>query len=73
MANKFFNTDLDQDEDIQDEFESEYSDKIRVTPSKAQDEYIDRSNIFVKIFLIALGSFCVLGVLYYVFEFLADK
>ncbi len=69
MANKFLNMDSNSNEEIDDR-ESDYSDKIRVTPSKAQDEYIDRSNIFVKIFLILLGTFCVLGVLYYVIQFL---
>lgn len=70
MGNKFFNADLD-DEDIEED--SEYSDKIHISPSKAQNDYFDRNSVITRIFLIALGSFCVIGVLYYLISWLSSK
>ncbi len=70
MTHKFFNTDLENDKS---EENSEYSDHIHVSPSKAHDEYIDRNSLSAKIFFIALGSFCVLGVAYYVIQWLLSK
>lgn len=70
MARKFFNTDLENDNV---EENSEYSDHIHVSPSKAHEEYIDRNSTSAKIFFIVLGSFCVLGVAYYVIQWLLSK
>lgn len=72
MGNKFLNTDFDH-EDIEENENSEYSDKIHISPSKAQEEYFDRNNKITKIFLIVLGSFCVIGVLYYLISWLSSK
>lgn len=65
---KFFNTDFDDDNN-----ESEYSDKIKVTPSKSNNDYFDRNNPITKIILLVLGSFCLIGVLYYVITFFQSK
>ena len=67
---KFFNTDFDEDDDLE---ESEYSDKIKVTPSKSADDYLDRNNPITKIVLSVLGVFCLIGVLYYVITFFQSR
>lgn len=70
MAHKFFNTDLEKDNTEQN---SEYSDHIHVSPSKSQEEYIDRNSTLAKIFFITLGSFCILGVAYYIIQWFLSK
>lgn len=69
MTHKFFNTEKEKDK----EENSEYSDQIYITPSKAREEYIDRSNPITKILLIALGLFCMIGVFYYIIEWFFNK
>lgn len=67
---KFFNTDFNEGDN---EEESEYSDKIKVTPSKSADDYLDRNNPITKIFLSVLGGFCLIGVIYYVIAFFQSR
>ena len=67
---KFFNTDFDDDEDLE---ESEYSDKIKITHSKSADDYLDRNNPITKIVLSVLGGFCLIGVIYYVIAFFQSR
>lgn len=69
MAYKFFDTEVEDEK----ESNSEYSDQIHVTPSKARDEYIDRSNPIVKVLFALLGLFCVIGVFYYIIEWYFSK
>ena len=67
---KFFNTDFDEDDDLE---ESEYSDKIKITPSKSADDYLDRNNPITKIVLSGLGGFCLIGVIYYGIAFFQSR
>lgn len=71
MAHKFFN--FDSEENDEENEETEYSDKIHISSSKARDEYIDRNNVIARIFLIALGVFCILGITYYIVAWLSTK
>ena len=75
MANKFFNTNLNNDNNSSENnnVNNEYSDKIYVSPSKAKDEYIDVNNKIPRFFLIGLGSFCIIGVIYYIIQWLSSK
>lgn len=67
---KFFNTDFNEGDN---EEESEYSDKIKVTHSKSADDYLDRNNPITKIVLSVLGGFCLIGVIYYVIAFFQSR
>lgn len=71
MSHRFFNTNVDSKKEL--DKSSEYSNQIHVTPSKARDEYIDRSNPVVKVLFIVLGLFCVVGVIYYMIEWFHSK
>lgn len=72
--NKFFNN-LDNKE-VNNENNNiknnEYSNQIPISKVKF-DENIDRNNPIVKLFLILLGLFCIIGTIYYVVTYFIIK
>ncbi len=77
--NKFFNDNLKENKEENNTTTyntiptKEYDDQIYIPQKDDHGENIDRSNPVVKIFLIALGIFCILGAAYYIIPYFTAK